>query len=200
MNSLTRQNKSENGSQYLIVDKNKVMSGDKNETILFTESNDGNTESNQPNNSHISEIKHSRQTMDSKLDSRTQDYLKKIEYKRALEQQILEKNLKKKHEKDIRVLEEKLDDLKETIINRKTNEVPLKSGRYFPKNTKNTPVVANCSSATDKPHQHSKFELSRMDSRANSLERPWSILNLKEDSHIKTRDILKSGNYSNIKQ
>jgi len=48
----------------------------------------------------------------SNLDEKVKDYIKKLEYKKELEAQILEKSLKKKHDEEIQGFEEKMEEMR----------------------------------------------------------------------------------------
>ena len=54
------------------------------------------------------------------ITEKTLAYIKKLEYKKELEQQIIEQNLRKKHEKEMRALEEKLEEMKYSYSRLKT--------------------------------------------------------------------------------
>ena len=112
-------NRDSNMDNYMIEQQNspnEIIEMQMNEPELptnteFIDSIDNHIRSKSFENKKNSRDDHSR------LDKRTQDYLMKLEYQKALEKQILEKRMKEKYEKEIHLLKSKFEEYQDLNIN-----------------------------------------------------------------------------------
>jgi len=143
---------------------------------------------------HNAHLSFQKQLEEEQKKTRTKSYLKKLEYKMALEQQIVEQKLKKKHEQEIKAIEGKFEAMRNsyTRLKAKAAAGPEHSSKITHEKPNRVPPIFVHGSSESVPHtegNNTKSTTIRRPMSSRKLVPPQNIANShsKASSRVSTR-------------